>query len=425
MEDIDHKHSEEDQSSCSLRKQLSEGIGKHSISNPHDRESLAKLYRRALIEDALPFWFPRCWDKAHGGFFSCLDRDGTVLDTDKSVWAQGRMSWMLLRCHQDIMPNDMWLQWAESGIQFLKNHCFDKDGRMFFHVSREGKAIRKRRYAYTEAFAAIALAAHANVRKDEESAERAKRLLQHFLKWHFNPPPEATPKHTHHRPLISLGPRMIALITAQELRHQLGPDPAFNSIIDQMLEEIMAGFVKQDLKCVLELAQPDGNISDHLDGRTLNPGHAIEAAWFMMLEGAERGESGLIKTACQMLKWTWERAWDKRDGGLLYFTDIHGKPVQEYWHAMKFWWPHNETMIASTMAYQLTGELAFAKMHASVHNWAFGRFMDPVHGEWYGYLHHNGEVSNSAKGNLWKSCFHYPRALLFCHQWLMKNPKVL
>ena len=174
----------------------------------------------------------------------------------------------------------------------------------------------------------------------------------------------------------------------------------------------------------MEQVQADGSISDHFDGRLLNPGHAIETAWFIMQEGNIQQNETWIKTGCNMLDWNWKRAWDKEYGGLLYFVDVDEKPVQEYWHDMKFWWVHSETILASIMAFRLTGEKKYAEMHSQIHDWSFKHFTDPIHGEWYGYLRRDGTISNTAKGNLWKSCFHYPRSLLLSSQWL-KNKEYM
>ena len=155
---------------------------------------------------------------------------------------------------------------------------------------------------------------------------------------------------------------------------------------------------------------------DHHDGRTLNPGHALECAWFVMHEGALRGDKRLIQLGTTILDWMWARGWDTEHGGLLYFTDLFGKPVQEYWHDMKFWWPHNEAIIATLLAWQLTGEPRFAAMHAQVHDWSFKHFPDPEHGEWFGYLHRDGRLSSRAKGTIYKGPFHLPRMLWYCWQ---------
>ena len=127
----------------------------------------------------------------------------------------------------------------------------------------------------------------------------------------------------------------------------------------------------------METVSPSGELIDHFDGRTLNPGHAIEGAWFIMLEGKLRDDDSLIRTGCEMLDWMWERGWDEEYGGILYFVDVKGLPVQEYWHDMKFWWPHTEAIIATLLAYQLTGNPKYADWHKKVHDWTYSHFPDP------------------------------------------------
>jgi N-acylglucosamine 2-epimerase len=377
--------------------------------------SLGAFYRDELLHNIVPFWFPRCVDQQHGGYLHCLGRDGEVLDTDKSVWAQGRMTWMLLTLYNTLDARSEWLQWAEAALEFLDAHCGDTDGRMFFHVSDDGRPIRKRRYAFSESFAAIAYAAHARAAHSDRSASRARELFERFTDWHFTPG-KMPPKFTDVRPSIGMGPRMIALATAQELEANLGHDPRLRHWIDRCIEEIARWFVKPELECVMETVGPNGEILDHFDGRTLNPGHAIEGAWFILREARRREDAELTRLGCQMLDWMWARGWDTEYGGLFYFRDVYGKPVQEYWHDMKFWWPHNEAILATLLAWRLTGLEKYARWHRQAHEWSFNHFPDRDYGEWYGYLHRDARLSVPLKGNLWKSFFHLPRMLWFAAQ---------
>jgi N-acylglucosamine 2-epimerase len=392
--------------------------------------SLADRYRALLLEDCVPFWFPRSVDVQHGGFLHCLDRDGTIVDTDKSVWAQGRMTWMLLTLWQtpqlqgDPRRAD-WLQWANSGLEFLQRHCFDRStaaeeglgtaARMFFHVTQDGRPIRRRRYAYSEAFAAIANAAYFGATGQADAGVLAMDLFRLFTEMNFQPG-RTTAKFTETRPLIGLAPRMITIVTAQELRRHLGERPELTAWIDRSIHDIETLFYKPELRCVMECVTPQGEISDHFDGRMLNPGHAIEGAWFILEEGRYRGDERMFRLGSAMLEGMWERGWDEEFGGLFYFRDVYGKPVQEYWHDMKFWWPHDEALIGTLLAWKLTGASHFLEWHCRLFNWAFRHFGDSEHGEWYGYLHRDGRRSVSLKGNLWKSFFHHPRALWKCWQ---------
>ena len=373
---------------------------------------LARCYHDTLVDDVLPFWLPRAVDDAHGGFTIMRDRGGELLDTDKGVWQQCRFTWLLATLHNTLEAKPEWRDAALHGIRFIDTHAFDPaDGRMWFHLDQRGRPIRKRRYAFTESFGAIAYAAAARMTGDDTWAQRAIDCLNRFLTHR----PE--PKCTDTRPMRGLAQPMIALATAQSLRQDIGYDAA-NRIIDEQIEVIGRDFVKPDIGCVMETVGENGEVLDHFDGRMLNPGHAIEGAWFIMHEGAVRDDRSLVDMGCRMLDWMLERGWDTEYGGIYYFRDVYGKPVQEYWHDMKFWWPHNEAMIATLLAWGLTGDDRYRDWHRKVHGWAFDVFADREHGEWFGYAHRDGRLSVTLKGNLWKGPFHLPRMLLYCSQLL-------
>ena len=57
-------------------------------------EECAAQYRNDLLTDILPFWFEHGVDRMNGGVYTCLDRDGSLMDTTKSVWFQGRFGYV-------------------------------------------------------------------------------------------------------------------------------------------------------------------------------------------------------------------------------------------------------------------------------------------------------------------------------------------
>ena len=383
--------------------------------NTERLKSLQRTYRDGLLHDVLPFWIRHGVDREQGGFFTCLHREGSVVDTDKSVWAQGRFSWLLAELYNTVEPRDEWLALAKHGIDFLEKYGFDRDGdgRMYFSLARDGQPVRKRRYNFAESFAAIAYAEYARATGDDAFRAKAIALFERFVAYN-NTPGAIPPKFTDLRPMQGMAPRMITIVTAQELRDAVGYEGA-NDWIDRSIDEIHRFFVKPEKRAVMEVVGPNGEIYDHFDGRMLNPGHAIEGAWFILNESRNRGgDAALTELGLNMLDWMWERGWDSEYGGMLYFRDLRDWPVQEYWHDMKFWWPQNETIIATLMAYRMTGDAKYAERHELIHDWTHAHFPDPDFGEWYGYLHRNGSLSVPLKGNLWKGPFHIPRMQLIC-----------
>jgi N-acylglucosamine 2-epimerase len=382
--------------------------------NEKDLSSLKSFYLKQLTTDTIPFWFPKSIDEEYGGYLFMRDADGALIDDDKAVWIQCRAIWMLSTLYNTVEKKQEWLDAAKIGFDFVNKHCFDSDGQMFFHVDRTGRPLRKRRYFFSETFYVIAAAAYAKASGSKEAADSARYVFGKCIDY-ATQPGLLQPKFTNTRPAKGIGVPMIMINTAQQLRENIG-DPRCDDFINQWIAEIENDFVKDDIKCVMEQVAPDGSIIDHIDGRTLNPGHAIEGAWFILHEALYQNKNKkLIDLACRMLDYMWERGWDKKFGGILYFKDVYDKPVQEYWQDMKFWWPHNEVIIATLLAYLVTGEEKYANMHKQVHDYAYTHFHDKKHGEWFGYLHRDGTIAQTAKGNLFKGPFHLPRQEWYCY----------
>lgn len=372
------------------------------------RDELYSIYRNGLLDDVLPFWTKNAYDHQFGGIMTCLDRRGKVIDTDKSVWQQGRFAWTMGYLCNNFENRDEWREMAKGTLEFLRDHAFDTDGRMFFHLTREGQPIRKRRYAFSEAFAAIAAGEYAKLTGDAQWRDFALAAGRACLELE-----ELPPKFTGVRPLLGLARPMIDIFTSQILRDTVGLEGA-DARVDAAIDTIRRYHVKDDIRAVMETVAPDGSISDHIDARTNNPGHAIEGAWFIMNEGHLRGKPEYVELGLKMLDYSWERGWDKEYGGILYYRDVYGHPVSEYWQDMKFWWPHNEVIIASLLAHKLTGESKYEQMHQMAHDWAYSHFPDRECGDWFGYLSRDGRVTSEIKGNMFKGCFHVPRMQIMC-----------
>lgn len=384
------------------------------IYTPTELDGLRDFYRDSLLNDTLPFWLPRSLDEEFGGYLLMRDGDGSLLDDDKSVWFQGRFSSILGTLYNQYEARPEWLAAAKSGVDFLKRHCFDETGKMPFLTTRAGKPLRSRRYFFSEAFAIAAFAQTAKATSDEALAQEARDLFKRCMAYHDGEL-ILPPKFSDERPAKGLGVPMIFLNVAQQLCDSVGDDFAA-SRIDGFIEEIEM-CVNDELECVMETVTPEGGVIDHLQERTINPGHAIEGAWFILQEAQRRGgDARLQKLGLKMLDYSWKQGWDEEFGGILYFRDPTGRPVMEYWHDMKFWWPQCEAIIATLLAYKMTGEEKYADWHRKIHLYAHKNFHDPVHGEWFGYLHRDGRCSTTQKGNHFKGPFHLPRMQWICWQ---------
>ena len=370
----------------------------------------SQKYRDDLVNNIMPFWLKNGLDRVNGGVYTCVDRDGSLIDSTKSVWFQGRFAFVCSFAYNTIEKNPEWLAAAKSTIDFIEAHCFDTDGRMYFEVMADGTPLRKRRYVFSESFAAIAMAEYAKASGDMTYAQKALDLFKDIRKF------VATPGYMEPKYLPSLQAKghslvMILINTASRIRNVIS-DP----VLDEQINESIASlkdFMKPEFEALLEMVGPNGEFIDTINGRLINPGHCIETAWFLLEEAKYRGwDKELTAQALQILDWSWEWGWDKQYGGIINFRDCRNLPPQDYSQDMKFWWPQTEAIIATLYAYEATGDDKYLIWHKQISEWTYAHFPDAECGEWYGYLHRDGTVAQPAKGNIFKGPFHIPRMMI-------------
>ena len=371
----------------------------------------ADRYQDDLKENILPFWLKHGLDRVHGGVYTCVDRDGTLIDSTKSVWFQGRFGFICAYAYNNIEANEEWLSASKSCVDFIEQHCFDADGRMYFEVTADGKPVRKRRYVFSECFAAIAMSEYSIASGDKSYAQKALTLFKQIL--HFvNTKGILEPKYCEGVEMQGHSITMILINTAARIREAI-PALELDEQISLSIETLQRYFIHPEFEALLETVGPNGEFIDTIIGRTINPGHCIETAWFLLEEAKYRGgDAQLTEVAVKILDWSWKWGWDKEYGGLINFRDCKGLPVQDYSQDMKFWWPQTEAIIATLYAYEATGEERFLHMHQQISDWTYAHFPDAEYGEWYGYLHRDGTVAQPAKGNIFKGPFHVPRMMI-------------
>jgi N-acylglucosamine 2-epimerase len=212
------------------------------------------------------------------------------------------------------------------------------------------------------------------------------------------------------RALKSFSLPMILCNLSLELEHIIGTNRV-NELAPVVIHEVMDVFYKSEYGLILENVYADGRFSNSFEGRTINPGHTIEAMWFIMDLGKRLNDQALIHKACDIMLHTLEYGWDNDHGGILYFMDVLGFPPQQLEWDQKLWWVHVEALVALAKGYALTGDERCWKWFKKVHDYTWAHFRDEQFGEWFGYLNRQGEVLLNQKGGKWKGCFHIPRAL--------------
>lgn len=380
-----------------------------------DFKQLAAQYKSELLDKVIPFWLEKSQDLEHGGYFTCLERDGEVYDTDKFVWLQGREVWMFATLYNKVEKRQEWLDCAIQGAEFLKKHGHDGNLNWYFALDREGNPLVEPYNIFSYTFAVIAFGQLSIATGNKEYADIAKRTFDIVLSKVDNPKGKWNKAAPGARALKSFALPMILCNVALEIEPLLDAD-FMQQTIDTCIHEVMDVFYRPELGLIVEHLSTDGELVDCFDGRLLNPGHAIEAMWFVMDLGKRLGRQDLIEKAVTIALNEAEYGWDKVHGGIFYFMDRLGRPCQQLEWDQKLWWVHIETLITMLKGYQLTGNAQCLEWFERVHNYVWTHFTDKEYAEWFGYLNRQGEVLLSLKGGKWKGCFHVPRGLFQCWQ---------
>lgn len=374
-------------------------------------KSWAESYKKDLTENIMPFWMEYGLDRENGGVYTCVNRDGSLMDTTKSVWFQGRFAFICSFAYNNVEKKQEWLDAAKSTLEFIEKHCFDEQGHMYFSVTAEGKPLRKRRYVFSETFAAIAMSEYALATGDQHWAKRAIQVFEDTQR--FLATPGFLPAKFEADVKLQGHSIVMILINVGSCIRKVVNDPKLTQQIDESIEKLKKYFIHPEFKCLLETVGENGEFIDTNMTRTINPGHCIETSWFIMEEAKLRGwDKPMFDLALQVFDWSWDWGWDKQYGGIINFCDCKNLPPQDYSQDMKFWWPQCETIIASLYAYLGTGDEKYLYRHERISEWTYAHFPDAEYGEWYGYLHRDGTVAQPAKGNLYKGPFHIPRMMI-------------
>ncbi len=385
-----------------------------------DFKKLENQYKTELLDNVLPFWLKHSLDKESGGYFTCLDRKGNVFDTDKFIWLQARQVWMFSMMYNNVEKRQEWLDCAVMGGEFLKKYGHDGNLNWYFSLDRKGNPLVEPYNIFSYTFATMAFGQLERATGNPEYGDIARRTFDIILSKTDNPKGKWNKAVPETRPLKNFALPMILCNLGLEIEHLLDEN-TLEELMESCIHEVMNVFCRPELGgIIVENVTADGSLSDTFEGRLINPGHSIEAMWFLMDLGERLQRPELIDTAVKTTIKMLEYGWDKEYGGIFYFMDRSGHPPKELEWDQKLWWVHIESLISLLKGYNLTKSQECLNWYEKVHDYTWKHFKDNEYPEWYGYLNRRGEVLLPLKGGKWKGCFHVPRGMYQCWKILEK-----
>jgi N-acylglucosamine 2-epimerase len=377
----------------------------------------AARYRSDLLESVIPFWMKHSPDRQHGGYFTCLDRDGSIYDTRKYIWLQGRMVWMFSKLYNELDRRPGWLDMAKLGLDFIRRYARDEKGRCYFSLTREGNPSFYQRKPYAAVFVMMGLLEYSKATGDDACRQEATDLFWSIREWIDNPALMDRPVFPSGAPQSSLADIMVVASMALELS-AVSDDPRYGQIMRDCVDAAMK-HLDPARGILMETAALDGSdLTRTPEGRLFCPGSSLEVAWFLLHVLRQFPDPQRQEQILQIIESSLDFGWDKEYGGLYYFMDLEGKPLLQLEAPMKLWWPHTEAIYAVLLAHSLSGDSKWLRWHKNLDNYAYQHFADPEYGEWFAYCDRQGNLTHTLKGNNYKGSFHVPRFLLLSIQLL-------
>lgn len=410
--------------------------------NKTDLQGRLAFYREHLYETIMPFWLGRSIDKEHGGYFTCFNSQGDqLISTDKYVWSQGRMVWLLAKLAELEDDPAEYLTLAKAGYEFLRDHSFLPSGHSAFLLTREGvpkEPFKDQGYdisTYADCFVVLGFAKYAAMQRDIEAFDLALKLYDsitdRYERNEFLTNPEPLPEgyRAHGIPMILLNTSEELLSAAETLQH-----PSEDHVANwyhRFAGDLMENFIDKD-GTIRELIHATLDADTHLLSRYVNPGHSLEDMWFLMHYAIRAGgdrKQEIIDLACQVVKRMFQLGWDTEHGGLHHFVDAEGgkpkgelglfadhpltKKVLEGW-SDKLWWVHSEAVYVTLLGYTLTGDADLRELYEKIHDYTFRTFPhpDPTVGEWIQIRDRQGQPMEKVVALPVKDPFHISRNLI-------------
>jgi N-acylglucosamine 2-epimerase len=318
------------------------------------------------LDEYVDFFLRHGIDFDRGGFMCSLDHDGTLVDTNKFHWFQGRGIWVFSHLYLNFEKNPRYLEVARKTCDFMLRYFPQDKEKMRWAaiVAKDGAVVEGYDndpfgcYFGIEGMFELAAAAG-----DEKLFSEALDLYLRHYRFVRDPGTVFT---TYPAGTRGFNEDMADLeIATQVLRRK--DIPEVHRIADECVATIMDRFYDPEIKLYNEVL--DKNLNRLPAERNQgNPGHGVEVMWMVMDEADRRRDAALFGRAKDRVLDLLEIGWDHVYGGVVFGVNV-GQGCYEWpvvkpagmtvefpergeYNYVKSQWSVSEVLIATLMAFE-------------------------------------------------------------------------
>ena len=224
-------------------------------------QPVIERYERELTQSVIPFWEKHCVDRECGGYFTCLDRDGSVYDFAKYMWMQWRIVYVFAELHLSRFSRPGYLEIAEKGFDFLYRNGRDPNGWYYFALNRKGEPSMAPYSVFSDCFAAMGAAVLYKATREPVYRQAAEEAMNSYITRieSGNPAGQWNKSLPGKQSYLSLGHYMMLANLGLILDDALGGD-RYSAELDRAVDLVLNKFWQPDRKLVFENILPDGSL---------------------------------------------------------------------------------------------------------------------------------------------------------------------
>jgi mannose/cellobiose epimerase-like protein (N-acyl-D-glucosamine 2-epimerase family) len=366
------------------------------------------------------FWL-QTWDNQIGGFFTNIDKNGTVLTwwgTNKNMLTQSRNAYGMSRAYM-LTGDTTYLGFAKRALSWMYDHSWDTTyGGWFQELDINGNPINQfeDKTAFYQHYALLGIAAYYEATGDTTAWSWLMRGYEHLENYFWDDRADylgyydrTNYNHTSEWNK-SFNATVDAITTHLLYLYLMTEEEIYKDRLLEIADEIKLRFAASMPQQVIGFVEEFDSDWNWINYQTMTiMGHVLKAGWCLARVNQLFPDTSYMIAAEYLIDDVWQNGYDHDYGGPYKDYDrmtgemlLWGLP-----DTTKAWWQMEQAIVAGLQMYSLSKEDWYLQMADETINFYMQYFVDHVYGEVYAdRTRYGGFAWNEAKGSSSKSGYH-------------------
>ncbi len=389
---------------------------------------LVPAIEKNLRQNVIPFWFPRCVDREHGGYTIFYGPRGEALPGgSKAIVTQARTLWLASRLLRSEFAQPGFREAADTGFRFLRDRMWDQQhGGFFWEVDAAGtKVLRPDKHLYGQAFGLYALSEYYRASGNPEALALANRLFallesrahdevyggyREFFARDWSAAPPGSTGYLGAPADLKLMNTHLHLLEALTTYVRAGAPPRARERLAELVAIESQAVVRKGWVASTDRHRRDWTPVLDESAARVSYGHDLENIWLIVdaLHALDQPTAPYHDLFRTIFDYARRYGYDESAGGF-FDSGPPGKPADR---RTKIWWVQAEALVSAVTMFDLTHDARYVEVFARTWEFVDTKQTDWASGGWFEAIEPDGRPRAGNKAHQWKAGYHNGRALI-------------